>query len=551
MSKAPENRNLILQGTTLTVITGIGWYYRHLIYIPDFQIPACIAAFTLAAGWLDWSGAVLRVIPRLFKHWRVRKPKGEKGTARWANAGDATKAGLFKRSRRKTGYYVGLAFGEPVFVDIESNGLVLSPAGGGKTTGFVIPALMHHTGSIFVSDMKQGSLVHITSRTRKKRLKNEIVILDPVAVMTGIDQIASRYNPLSLLIDDWKDDTKRKYLMSDLRGFVKQMLPEPKQEGENKFFRSGSRKLLQFALLYLIMRGEDASLTKALLLLSDMGALESALYIAQNSDALNGELKRLADDLLGKLTDSDRKQFESFREGALQVLEPYGPGSLLAEATSHTDFRFSEMKERNITVYVVSDPTQRDALSEWMGMISWCATTELIRAPGKKPVTFLLDEVTNFKIEGLPGLLTIGREFGIRIWCIVQELEQWSLIYGKEALDTLLSQSEAQVVHGISSVKTAELFSKRMGQTSIRVKTHSIGRHAKDQVTRTLSEQARALMTPDELLCAEDGLLFLRGKPAFRLHIAGYHEIEPWRSRADANPLYGRKRYKGKVKARL
>ncbi len=548
---APENRNLILQGTILTVITGAGWHYRHLAYIPDYQIPAAIAALMLTAGWFDWSVSILKIVPRIFQHWRIAKPRGEKGTARWANLKDIRKAGLFNRSNRRTGYFVGSHKSIPLFIDIESNGMVLSPAGGGKTTGFVIPVLMHHKGSIFATDMKQGSLTAITARSRRKYLKNEIIILDPADVASVRIQPAARYNPLSVLLDAWLDESKRKYLMSDLRSFAKQMLPEPKQATENTFFRNGSRKLLQFVLLYLVTRGETPTLTKALLLMSDMAALESALYVAKTSDLLGGELKRFADDLLGKLTDGKREQFESFREGALQVLEPYSPGSLLSEATSTSDFRFADMKKKDMTVYAVSDPTQKDALSEWMGLISWCATNELMRASGKRRVTFLLDEVTNYKVEGLPSLLTVAREFGVVIWNILQETEQWSHVYGKEALDTLLSQSEAQIVHGITSVKTAELYSKRLGKASIRVKSHAIGRHAKDQVTRTLSEQERPLMTLDELMTADFALLVLRGKPAIRFDVVGYHEAKPWRSRAGANPLYGKKRYKGKVKVRL
>lgn len=551
MSNTPENQNLVLRGMTLITITGIGWYYRHLAFVPDYQLPAAIAAFILAGGWLGWLGSVLRVLPRIVRHVRIAKPRGEKGTARWANLKDIKQAGLFKHKNQKTGYFVGLHKGIPLFVDIESNGMVLSPAGGGKTTGFVIPVLMHHKGSIFVTDMKQGSLAAITARSRRKHLQNEIIILDPTHAALVRKQPAARYNPLSVLIDDWLDKSKRKYLMSDLRSFAKQILPEPKQATENTFFRNGSRKLLQFVLLYLVTRGETATLTKALLLMSDMAALETALYVAKTSDLLGGELKRFADDLLGKLTDGKPEQFESFREGALQVLEPYSPGSLLAQATSTSDFRFADMKKKDMTVYAVSDPTQKAALSEWMGLISWCATNELMRASGKRRVTFLLDEVTNFKVEGLPSLLTVAREFGIVIWNILQETEQWSHVYGKEALDTLLSQSEAQIVHGITSVKTAELYSKRLGKTSIRVKTHAIGRHAKDQVTRTLSEQERPLKTPDELMTADFALLVLRGKPAIRFDVVGYHEAEPWRSRADANPLYGKKRYKGKVKVRL
>jgi type IV secretion system protein VirD4 len=68
----------------------------------------------------------------------------------------------------------------------------------------------------------------------------------------------------------------------------------------------------------------------------------------------------------------------------------------------------------------------------WMGLMGWAAITELTRCQNTKPVFFLLDEATNFRIENLSNSLTGLREFGIRVWFVIQELEEYASVYGRK-----------------------------------------------------------------------------------------------------------------------
>ena len=75
----------------------------------------------------------------------------------------------------------------------------------------------------------------------------------------------------------------------------------------------------------------------------------------------------------------------------------------------------------------------------------------------------MLDEVTNFKIDDLPALMTTAREFKIIIILIVQEVAQWAYMYGEESAKTLLSQTEFKLIMSVVSPEATKLASDMLG----------------------------------------------------------------------------------------
>lgn len=162
-----------------------------------------------------------------------------------------------------------------------------------------------------------------------------------------------------------------------------------------------------------------------------------------------------------------------------------------------------------MTVYLLADPTRMAVYAPWLGLLSWCALTELIRFQNGKSVCFLCDEITNIKINDLPSLLTLAREFKIKLWLIVQELEQWAHVYGRESLETLLSQTEVKIIMGVRSYKTCQLISDMLGESTIKALNHNLGRSLFDAPTRSIQDAPRRLMTADEVRRTSDTILFM------------------------------------------
>ncbi len=473
------------------------------------------------------------------------RPSTRSGSAGWATKREIRKAKLYGRD----GFFAGIHEKKGLFIPIESSGLVLSPAGGGKTIGFVIPALCHYVGSMFVPDLK-GTLACMTAKLREKIFKQKVVCVNPAGMYQNILGVGARYNPLQILIDDWNDPKLRNQLMSDASNIAKQLHPDPSSQGENQYFRNGARKFLSFAFLYLVIIRGNATLSNALSLLSDIDELKDALEEARSSNDLNGDLSRLAKDLLTKFKSADNKQLESFREGAVQALEVFSPSGTLAECTSTCDFRFADLKKELLTIYLIADPTRMEYYTPWLGLLSWCALTELIRFQNGKSVCFLCDEITNFKIEGLPKMLTLAREFRIQIWLMVQELEEWAHTYGRESLETLLSQTEAKIIMGTCSYKTSQLVSNMLGEATIKAKNYNLGKSLFDIASASLQEMPRRLMTADEVRRTDKQIVFVRDLKPIQADSAGYHQIRPWSKWVGLNPLYV-KPFKGKTRLRL
>ncbi len=500
-----------------------------------------LAALKLPFDLLRW--ALIQLISKLGRV-IANTPSTNHGSARWATLRD-----FRDELNPNSGPFWGMLDGKPLFIDYESSALTVAPAGLGKTTCTVIPNLCSMPASmgLIVPDYKNE--LAVMTKSVREGLGQQVVCLNPSGINEDILGPAARYNPLVILCDDW--DGSQSDMIADARGMALRLSPEPARAGENEFFRKGARNLITFVLLYLVIHlGHGANLSEALRLIRDPSRLKGALYEASVSEALKGELADLANDLLAKLSDGDTRQVESFREGALQALEVFSPSGRIAESVSACDFRFRDTKNAPGTIYVIGDPTRMAVYAPWMGLTMWCALTELVRCRSHKPVMLLLDEATNFKIEGLPEQLTRLRGFGVRVHIIIQELEDWARVYGREALEILLSQTEIQQFFGSKSQTTLELLSKRLGETTVKTENYSLRQNLAAPVSKSLGETSRPLLKTNEIERHGDTLLFVRRKPPASVERVSCSEVEPWSEQVDVNPLHGTK-LKGKTKLRL
>ena len=530
--------------------TGLfGWSaWKSLAFHAAFPpLPYVLGFVTLALGFRAFGLTLIRLRNILIRR-DAMAATTQRGSASWATSNDLKRAGLYETS----GVFLGCdTEGRPLFFDGEIHGLTLAPAGSGKTIAFSVPALCHSTLPIIVSDFK-GTLAVMTKSLREKQHKQEVFCVNPAHLYADHLGTPARYNPLQILLDDWMATEKNKDLIADAQSIALQLCPEPPAAGENTFFRNGSRKIIVFVLVFFITyHGADkAKLSEVLSLLRNVKLLIEACKMAMTSLVLNGELADVAADLHYKLTAQDTRQVDSFLEGAIQSLAAFSSSGWLAESTSMCDFRFKDLKERPATVYLIADPTKMKVFAPWLGLMGWAAITELTRCQSTKPVFFLLDEATNFRIENLSNSLTGLREFGIRVWFVIQELEEYARVYGRESLETLLSQTEAKQIFGASGAKTCELISRMLGEQTVKSLHFNLGRKPYDPIAQSVGEQARRLLTPDEVRQFTDTILFIRNLPPIHAVKTGYHEVKPWSDWVAANPLFGSK-LQGKTRVRL
>ena len=530
-------------------IQNLGWRYEEWIFMP--YMLGLIAALLLLKSTLI---IIFFVIPQIIRYIIIFRPTTRAGSAGWASP-----KYLKKKFKSRKGFLAGLIKKNvPLFIDFESSLLVLAPAGVGKTVRFVIPALCHNPMNMIVCDLK-GTLAVMTGKLRSKVFRHKVLYLDPAGKYRNIIGKSSSYNLLQILIDDWADPRKHEFLFDDAEAIALQLYAEPPNGGENQYWRSGARKFMVFAFIYLVTRTQGATLSKALALLSDLDRLITALNETKALTILEGDLANLARDILKKTENGDPKQIESFREGAVQALGVFRASGSLAKCTEKCDFRFADLKKKQkglfrrkkgMTIYLLADPARINVYKPWLGLTMWCALTEITRAPQGEPVCMLGDEICNFKIVGLPSFLTLLREFGVRMVLILQELQEWANIYGRESLQTLLSQTEAKIIMGVGGGDSAKIISDMLGEETVKAKNYNLGKSFFEPVTRSVSETSRRLKTPDEVRRTEEHIVIQGKERPMRLIPVGYHEVSPWKHQVGINPLYGKK-FKGKTKLKL
>ena len=134
---------------------------------PEIYWIRIICAVIAAANSFALALSFLELLRNLLLRWYALRPTQNYGSAQWAKEKELKRAKLFKTN----GLFLGVSAnsGRPLFFDGETHGLTLSPAGGGKTTSFVIPALLHERDmSMIVPDLK-GTLACVTKYAREKK----------------------------------------------------------------------------------------------------------------------------------------------------------------------------------------------------------------------------------------------------------------------------------------------------------------------------------------------------------------------------------------------
>jgi len=464
------------------------------------------------------------------------------GTAGWASREEARAAGL----HGERGIFIGVHEGEVVRFDNETHTLVLAPAGAGKTQCVALPQLGLVDQAMVVTDPK-AELAAMTARYRAAVLGHRVVVLNGERL--GFESEA--YNPCAIVVEDLMLSPMD--AMSDAAAIALQLMPEPPETDKNQFFRDGGRRIIKFVILGLAVRSpEEAHLAMVQKIVAHTEELLEMFEDLKTETALNGDIAGTASSLL-TMASRREGEFTSCLSGAVQALDPFASSGRLARLSDRCTFRFRDLKKGKMTVYLVCDMTRMKQFAKAIALWNWAAMVELQRCGDNRPVIFLMDEASNFVVEGLPNAMTALRGYGIRLVLFVQELAEIKRAYGADALKTILSQTSLQMVFGVTSLEAAEHFSKKCGNRTIGSSRLALGQSIEDDIGESRGAMQRPLITADELrrMPEQEMLVFVGNLKPMRCLKIGAHEIEPLRSNFAPNPLHGNVPRKGEVLVRM
>jgi type IV secretion system protein VirD4 len=211
---------------------------------------------------------------------------------------------------------------------------------------------------------------------------------------------------------------------------------------------------------------------------------------------------------------------------------------LVEESTSSTTCDLRELRTGRMTAYLM---VPGDKLVVWAALLRvWLGCILRIVTEGvpteKNPVLFMCDETAHIgRMQALEDAVTLLRGSGIRLWLFFQSIDQMQKCFGPNAA-TVLDNLATQQYFAINSYETAETLSKRIGVTTIPVRSTgdntglswAIGGEGGNRSTGdsvTISETGRRLLLPEELLVLREdvSLVFHRHSPVIFAELIKYY----------------------------
>ena len=184
-----------------------------------------------------------------------------------------------------------------------------------------------------------------------------------------------------------------------------------------------------------------------------------------------GDLFARLGGLIGQLEDKERAGVYSTAHRHTAFLD----SPEIMAATSRSSFDLEELRQGNVSLYIVLPPPRLEAQGRFLRMLI-AAIIRLIgergMAPGKE-LLMVLDEIG--QIGHMPAMetgLTLLRGFSLKMCFVWQSVSQLKSVF-KDSEGVLMDNTDVQVYFGTQSFSTGELVSKMLGHESITVESAS------------------------------------------------------------------------------
>jgi len=432
------------------------------------------------------------------------------GSARWANKKDIEKAGLLNN----TGVYIGAWRDKDQIHYLRHNGpehvLCYAPTRSGKDVGLVIPTLLSWEHSAVVLDLK-GELWELTAGWRQQHAKNKVLRFEPASIFGSIG-----FNPFEEI------RLGSEHEVGDAQNLAL-LIVDPDGRGLNDHWQKTSQSLLVGAILHLLYKcraeGEIANFAMLDAMLANPAEPVSELWKAMASNRhLNGVSHQVVAAAGRDMIDRPEEEAGSVLSTAKSYLSLYRD-PVIAKNTSKSGFRIRDLMNYDdpISLYIITQPNDKTRLRPLVrvliNMIFRLLAERMEFENGRpKPhykhrLLMMMNEFVSFlgKLEIAQESLAFIAGWGIKCYIITQDYNQLQdpeIGYGRQ--ESITSNCHIQIAFSPNRLETAEHLSKLTGTTTvIKNQITTSGPKIsllKGQVSQTLHEVQRPLLTPDEIM---------------------------------------------------
>lgn len=397
--------------------------------------------------------------------------------------------------------------------------MLAAPPGTGKGVGAVIPNLLSYPDSMVVNDPKFENW-EITSGFRASA-GHKVYRFSPERLETH------RWNTLSAISRD------PLYRLGEIRTIARVLFVSDNPKNQEWYNKAGN--VFTAILLYLM---ETPEMPFTLPQTYEIGSLGTGIgtwaqqIIELRSIGPNALSFETLRELNGVYEASKNKSsgWSTTVDILRDVLSVYAEKTV-AWAVSGDDIDFAKMREEKTTVYFSVTEGNLKKYGPLMNLFFTQAirlNSKVIPEQGghcpdgtlryKYQLGLLMDELAIMgRIESMETAPALTRGAGLRFFLIFQGKDQIRDIYGENAANGIMKAIHNEIVFAPGDIKLAEEYSRRLGNTTVRVHNQSLNRQ-KHQVgaqgqTDSYSEQPRPLMLPQEVneLPYDKQLIFIQG----------------------------------------
>ena len=448
------------------------------------------------------------------------------GSARWANSKDIQAAGLLPNARTFWQYISGKerAASAGVYVGawLDKNGrqhylrhngpehvLCYAPTRSGKGVGLVVPTLLSWGQSAVITDLK-GELWALTSGWRQKHAKNKVLRFEP-AIANG----SVCWNPL----DEIRVCTENE--VGDVQNLAT-LIVDPDGKGLESHWQKTGQALLVGVILHALYKakadGTTASLPSVDAMLSDPNRDIAELWMEMTTYGhIDGQNHPVIGSAARDMLDRPDEEAGSVLSTAKSYLALYRD-PIVARNVSKSEFAIKDLMHLDspVSLYIVTQPNDKARLRPlvrvMVNMVVRLLTDKMDFENGrpvaryKHRLLMMLDEFPSLgKLEIMQESLAFVAGYGIKCYLICQDINQLkSRETGYGTDESITSNCHVQNAYPPNRIETAEHLSKLTGQTTVaKEQITTSGRRTSallGQVSRTIQEVQRPLLTPDECL---------------------------------------------------
>ena len=349
----------------------------------------------------------------------------------------------------------------------KGHGLLLSAAGGGKTTAGGMVWLYSYMASRN-EDGKFSAILNLDSKgaeftwqTAKMAADagRKVAVIDNMGVLPADFPHKVSLNPMGSVTTAFEQD-KRDVIFAQ-ESVTYSLVPEPEKDERNAYWRRMPRMLIEFVIWVLMKRNPRLCIPGGVwALLSDPDLLRHYAIVEAEED--DGLLRTLA---INVLQGFDHEHFPQHRTAAIDALRIFAFSGRLHSAGAKASVSHFDLINQGYVIYLVGPQEHIMRLSPYYALHIMAFNAALYRGAG--PLVQILDEFTNCPLKPMVEAMTTLRAFGAQMLMIAQSRSEIERKFGKLEVETLEENSLVKQYFGFSSFSEAERISKAIGEEQI------------------------------------------------------------------------------------